>query len=115
MLIAWPNMPVMHRPDFQAFADHNKSIIYRDSYIWPYINQEKLLTTKTLPMLLNSRNRHHPSNFTAVDFGATNMGRVSNAVGLIFLDNHTMIMNRLTENIKDYGRLVAWSEKPRFL
>ncbi|KAJ5700055.1 hypothetical protein N7536_003068 [Penicillium majusculum] len=75
MLIAWPNMPVMHRPDFQAFADHNKSIIYRDSYIWPYINQEKLLTTKTLPMLLNSRNRHHPSNFTAVDFGATNMGR----------------------------------------
>lgn len=102
----------MHRPDFQAFAGHNKSIKYRDSYIWPYINQEDLLTTKTLPMLLNSRGRHHPSNFAAVDFDATKMGRVSNAVELIFLDNHSMIMDDLTENIKNYGKLVAWSESP---
>lgn len=110
LLSAWPNMPAMHRPDFQAFAGHNKSIKYRDSYIWPYINQEDLLTTKTLPMLLNSRGRHHPSNFAGVDFDATKMGRVSNAVELIFLDNHTMIMDDLTENIEDYGKLVAWSE-----
>ncbi|KAJ9490176.1 hypothetical protein VN97_g3097 [Penicillium thymicola] len=63
-------------------------------------------------MLLNSRGRHHPSNFAAVDFDATNMDRVSNAVGLIFLDNHMMMMNGLTENMKNYGKLVAWSENP---
>lgn len=97
----------MHRPDFQPFAGHNKSIIYRDSYIWPYINQEKLLTTKILPMLLNSRGRHHPSNLTAVDFGATNMGMVSKAARFTFLENYTMIINGLIENIKDYGKLVA--------
>lgn len=37
LLSAWPNMPAMHRPDLQALVEHSKSI-YRDSYIWPYIN-----------------------------------------------------------------------------
>ncbi|KAJ5505984.1 hypothetical protein N7453_004941, partial [Penicillium expansum] len=112
LLSAWPNMPARHRPDFEAFTGHKKGPKYRDAYIWPYINQEDLLNTKTLPLLLNARGRHHPSNFASVDFDATNMGRVSNAVKLILLDNHTMIINGVVENIENYGKLVAWSEHP---
>ncbi|KGO36367.1 hypothetical protein PEX1_018120 [Penicillium expansum] len=112
LLSAWPNMPARHRPDFEAFTGQKKGPKYRDAYMWPYINQEDLLNTKTLPLLLNARGRHHPSNFASVDFDATNMGRVSYEVKLILLDNHTMIINGLVENIENYGKLVAWSERP---
>ncbi|CAI7631482.1 unnamed protein product [Penicillium glandicola] len=112
LLSAWPNMAAMHHPDFEAFVCHNKGSKYRDSYVWPYINQEDLLNTKTLPLLLNARGRHHPSNFAAMDFNATHIGRASKAIRIIFLHKHTMIMNGLTENISDYGILVAWSEHP---
>ncbi|KAJ6149595.1 hypothetical protein N7471_000794 [Penicillium samsonianum] len=40
------------------------------------------------------------------------MGRVSKAIGVILLDSHTMIMNGLTENVTNYGKIVAWSEHP---
>ncbi|KAJ5794323.1 hypothetical protein N7457_000922 [Penicillium paradoxum] len=117
LLNAWPNMPAMHRPDFEAFRNESASARgrgtkYRDSFMWPYINQEDLLNTKTLPLLLNARGRHHPSHFAAADIAAMHMGLVTHAIVPIFLNKHIMILNGVTENTTEYGTLVAWSDHP---
>lgn len=117
LLNVWPNMPAMHRPDFEAFrkeseADRDRATKYRDYYLWPYINQEDLLNTKTLPLLLNARGRHPPSHFAAADIGAMRLGLVSKAVVPIFLNQYVMMFNGMTENTLEYGKLVGWDEHP---
>lgn len=117
LLHAWPNMPAIHRPDFDAFRKESqpgrdRGTKYRESFMWPYINQEDLLNTKTLPLLLNARGRHHPSQFAGADIGAMHLGLVTMAIMPIFLNEHVMILNGVTENTREYGKLIAWEEHP---
>lgn len=117
LLNAWPNMPRMHRPDFEAFrkeseADRNRGTKYRDSFLSPFINQEDLLSTKALPLLLNARGRHPPSHFAAADIDAMHLGLVSKAIVPIFLNHYIMVLNGMTENTREYGKLVGWDEHP---
>lgn len=62
LLDAWPQMPRAHRPDFQAQrrerADQSQ---FRDSYLWPHMNQEDLARGRILLQLLNARGRNPPS------------------------------------------------------
>ncbi|QKX58716.1 uncharacterized protein TRUGW13939_05843 [Talaromyces rugulosus] len=117
LLNAWPNMPAVHRPDFDAFRkesrrDRHQGTKYRESFMWPYINQEDLLNTKALPLLLNARGRHHPSHFAAADVDAMHLGLVTEAIMHIYLNEHVMVLNGVTENTREYGKLVAWTEHP---
>ncbi|KAJ5081186.1 hypothetical protein N7456_013424 [Penicillium angulare] len=117
LLSAWPNMPSTHRPDFDAFkkgsdSANAKGTKYRDSFMWPYINQEDLLTTKALPLLLNARGRHPPSHFAGADLQAMHFGMVTKALLPIFLNGHIMILNGIEKNDRAYGRLMAWDEHP---
>ncbi|KAI9368491.1 hypothetical protein BJX61DRAFT_550398 [Aspergillus egyptiacus] len=111
LLSAWPNMAAIHRPGFDAFrreseSDRDRGTKYRDHYMWPCINQEDLLDTKALPLLLNARGRHPPSHFAAADIDAMHLGLVTKAFVPIFLDEHVMILNGFAENTRDYGLLV---------
>lgn len=112
---AWgPKMAAMHRPDFDAFKkespeQRNRGTKFRDSFIWPYINQEDLGTAKALPLLLNARGRHPPSAFAAADGNMMHVGRVCGAIVPIFLNEWTMILNGVT-NAEEYGKLVSWDE-----
>lgn len=117
LLSAWPDMPAIHRPDFDAFrresaSDRVRGTKYRVHFMWPYVNQEDLLNTKALPLLLNSRGRHPPSHFAAADMDAMHLGLVSKAIVPIFLNCHVLILNGMTENTRDYGQLVAWEDHP---
>ncbi|RAQ79547.1 hypothetical protein COH21_007913 [Aspergillus flavus] len=117
LLSAWPDMPVIHRPDFDAFRRESASDLVRDTkyrvhFMWPYVNQEDLLNTKALPLLLNSRGRHPPSHFAAADMDAMHLGLVSKAIVPIFLNCHVLILNGMTENTRHYGQLVAWEDHP---
>ncbi|RAK97333.1 uncharacterized protein BO80DRAFT_428331 [Aspergillus ibericus CBS 121593] len=117
LLTAWPNMAATHRPDFDAFRkesefEREKGTRYRDCFMWPYINQEDLLTTKTLPLLLNARGHHPPSHFAADDIDAMHLGLVSKAIVPIFLNEHVLMLNGMTENTREYGQLVAWEDHP---
>jgi hypothetical protein len=76
------------------------------------MNQEDLLNTKTLPLLLNARGRHPPSHFAAADIEAMHLGKVSKAIAPVFLNQYIMMLNGMTENTRDYGRLVGWHEHP---
>jgi hypothetical protein len=112
LLDAWPEMPVSHRPDFKAFrketpAQRSLSTKHQACFIWPYINQEDLSKPEPLLLLLNSRGRHNPWDFAAADNEAMSLGKVTQALVPIFLNEHVMIMNGIT-NGADYGKLVSW-------
>ncbi|KAK1752697.1 hypothetical protein QBC47DRAFT_432351 [Echria macrotheca] len=124
LLDAWPSMPSMHRPDMWASPkdisiseEHPEVLQNRGYYLWPYINQEDLSNCKNLILMIDSRGRHHPSDFAAADFAATRLGRQLTPAlvpPLLQKCQCTMLLNRVYDPIADqYGRLVMWSEDPQ--
>ncbi|KAI1634877.1 hypothetical protein F4809DRAFT_490954 [Biscogniauxia mediterranea] len=114
LLECWPDMPATHRPDFATFRKYGGKLDHiraqeRSAFMWPYINQEDLTKPKSLPLLLNARGRHHPSEFAAADGDAMSMGKVTMAIVAIFLNMHVMILNGTTRD-EDYGKLLAWED-----
>jgi hypothetical protein len=114
LLGAWPDMPLTHRPDFAVFRKNsfNMSRVaaqHRSAFLWPSVNQEDLGDPKTLPLLLNARGRNHPHVFAAADGEQSHLGKVTMAIVPVFLNEHVMLINGMTEQ-KDYGKLLAWSE-----
>lgn len=112
---AWgPKMAAMHRPDFDAFKKESakqraRGTKFRDSFIWPFINQEDLSTPKALPLLLNARGRHPPCAFAAADGNVMHIGRVCQAVVPVFLNEFTMVLNG-AKTPEEYGKLVSWDD-----
>ncbi|KAH7001429.1 hypothetical protein EDB80DRAFT_722255 [Ilyonectria destructans] len=116
LLKAWPDMPVSHRPDLEAFRKESpkqrkSGTKHRGAYIWPYINQEDLSQTKPLPLLLNARGRTPPAAFVGVDYNAMRLGKVSMAIVAISLNEDTMVLDRATSE-EDYGELLGWDTHP---
>ncbi|PHH92870.1 hypothetical protein CDD83_4013 [Cordyceps sp. RAO-2017] len=111
LLEAWPNMPATHRPDFAAVRKGATRVNghQRDSFIWPYINQEDLAKARALLLLLNARGRNHPTVFAAADGEAMHLGTVSGVTMPIFLNEHVMILNGVTVE-EEYGRLLNWED-----
>lgn len=78
-------MAKMHRPDFDAFkkeseADRDRGKKYRDCFLWPYINQDDMVKSRPLLLLLDARSRHHPSTFAAADAEQVHLGLVTKAI-----------------------------------
>ncbi|KAK4151230.1 hypothetical protein C8A00DRAFT_36130 [Chaetomidium leptoderma] len=116
LLECWPGMSAVHRPDIEAFRKETKKqrdqeTKYRESFLWPYINQEDLTTPKSLPLLLNARARHHPALFSAADITAIRFGVVTTAIVPVFLNEYVMILNGAMDADK-YGELIAWDDHP---
>lgn len=114
---AWPRMAKSHRPDFAYIRQHaNRSnriapdANHRRNFLCPYINQEDLLKPKALLLLINSRGRHPPSHFAAVDSDAMRFGRVSEKLSPIFLDSHVMLLNGVIAP-EYYGELLSWDDR----
>ena len=110
LLEEWPSMPPTHRPDFDAFRretpeQQGVNTIYRDWYMFPYVNQEDLSKPKALLLFLNARARCHPSDFAGADGEAMHLGRVSQAIVPIFLNLHVMLLNGVTTP-SEYGKLL---------
>ncbi|PNP44481.1 hypothetical protein TGAMA5MH_03786 [Trichoderma gamsii] len=116
LLKAWPGMTPNHRPDYEAFrrAGSELQIIAKsekDSFMWPYINQEDLSKTQPLLLLLDARGREIPSSFAAADYEAMHLGIVSEAIERSFLNEYTMILHRVTV-AEEYGKLISWDDHP---
>ncbi|KAL8375630.1 hypothetical protein RB595_006959 [Gaeumannomyces hyphopodioides] len=109
LLDLWPDMPATHRPDFDAFRKGSGA---PGPYMWPQVNQEDLCKPRSLPLLLNSRGRHHPSNFAAIDGDAMHIGKVSGKVMPIFLNGYVMILNGIAMDSSGfkYGQLLSWDD-----
>ncbi|KAL2853042.1 hypothetical protein BJX68DRAFT_265279 [Aspergillus pseudodeflectus] len=127
LLSAWPNMTSSHRPDFDVFwkgsyVIHDYDGGPRERFLCPYINQEDLLVPKALLLLANSRGRNPPSLFAATDIDAMKLGRATRRFPELhiklssgkpaLLENYFMRVNGLTENTREYGKLVARKYQP---
>ncbi|KAL7903771.1 hypothetical protein GGI35DRAFT_472872 [Trichoderma velutinum] len=104
LLKAWPGMTPNHRPDYEAFrrAGSELQLIAKsekDSFMWPYINQEDLSEAQPLLLLLKARGREIPSSFAAADYEAMHLGI------------YTMILHRVTV-AEEYGKLISWDDHP---
>ncbi|KAJ3741754.1 hypothetical protein DFH05DRAFT_1402786 [Lentinula detonsa] len=113
---AYPEIPVMHRPDFWALrqetleerrADGTK---YRDAFLLPELNLEDLVKPKNILLLFNSRGRNSPDVFAFVDFEKIRLARTSEAVPIPFKNECTIYLTG--QNAKSYGKLVYWNEGP---
>ena len=116
LLSAWPNMPVTHRPDFEAFTRESREqraagTRFKDAFMWPYINQEDMCKPRTLLLLLNARGRNPPDAFAIADKNAAHLGYASYALTPAFLNQHTMMFVGRRDPEK-YGELIAWADHP---
>ncbi|KAM7213237.1 C2H2 and C2HC zinc finger [Rhypophila decipiens] len=122
LLSAWSHsMPATHRPDYatlrrfrnegdMANLRHHLSR-HRGAFLWPYINQEDLVKTRALLLLLKSRARNHPSLFAGADGAAMDLVVVRNAIEPVIPSAFVMMLNGMTGQ-DEYGKLVFW---PQFL
>ena len=97
ILEAWgAKMAASHRPDFEAIEleseyERLQGTAYRDSYLWPYINEEDLCKPKSLLLLMSTRARCHPSALAATEHDAHRIGQRllafrSSSPGQYFMD-----------------------------
>ncbi|PYH79563.1 hypothetical protein BO82DRAFT_288668 [Aspergillus uvarum CBS 121591] len=122
LLEAWPDMPVVHRPDLDVWrkacnGKPERGQRFRDCLVWPYINQEDLVSPKALLLLLNSRGRYPPSSFAAADAVAMNFGLVSQMLVPDYLMGEStcyMALNGFDENTRQYGELVLCDDDKGF-
>ena len=113
-------MAVRHRPDFDVYrkeyrkqseADRGVGMGHRESFLWPYVNEEDLLKPRIFLLFLSSRGRHSPHNFAAADMRAVHIGLITQAITPVFLDDHVMLLRGRT-NSQSYGQLMNWDEHP---
>jgi len=117
---AWgAKMALSHRPDFEALEleDDNKRFkgtAYRDSYLWPYINEEDLCRSRSLLLLMSTRSRCRPNELAISEYEAHRVGRGASVFGLHIgrgFDDH--ILDLTNPGGEDcYGRLWSRSADP---
>ena len=95
LLLAWPNMPASHRPDFDALLmeSHEQRVAgtrFRGEFLYPYINLEDLLKPKNLLLFLHCRGYNPPHVFAAFDLKTQQLGRRSSAIQPGFMEGYAM-------------------------
>lgn len=116
LLDCWPGMAKSHRPDYAAYREERPqpgrgtTTKYRDSYLWPNINQEDLSGPRAFLVLLNARGRNHPSKFACADGESFHLGIVSTVIVPLFLNEYTMMLNDVEDD--RYGQLLSWDDHP---
>jgi hypothetical protein len=122
LLDVWPDMPRFHRPDFVAytvgarfaasgafgaFAMANMKQSWQEHALCPTISQDDLVKPRTLPLLLNSRARNHPSAFAGTDRTELSVGLRAFVLVPYSVPGHVMLLNRINDsNSQEYGRIV---------
>ena len=117
LLKAWPNMAAHHRPDFEAYckgglAQSGSGFQLRNAYMFPHINLEDLSEGKNLPLLLNSRGRHHPEAFATADLRSGRLGFITGIVTPAFINETTMLLYGQTTP-ETYGKIINWDDDDR--
>ncbi|KAK3072998.1 cell agglutination protein Mam3 [Teratosphaeriaceae sp. CCFEE 6253] len=79
LLKVCPDIPTVHRPDFQGFRNAGKSVprsrtCVSRAFLWPYINLEDLQQAHPLLLFLGSRGRNLPEDFISADVHAAHLG-----------------------------------------
>lgn len=119
LVAAYPNIPAVHRPDFEAIRRESPDQSYQecsgtrfyDSFLLPSLNLEDLLKPKTLLLFMHSRGRNNPGSFVNADFNSIRLGIATQAIVPSYFRRHTMLLLG-QDNVNTYGRLVSWNDDP---
>ena len=108
LLLAFPTMPVTHRPDFEALRQESEEqrlagTHFYNSYILPSVNLEDLMKPKHLLLFINSRGRNLPSLFVNSDINSVHLGQMAGAVIPSYLSGYPMLLAG-HESADTYGR-----------
>ncbi|KAL8649796.1 MAG: hypothetical protein Q9210_004186 [Variospora velana] len=110
---AWPEMPTMHRPDFEVWRQEqqNKKVTFAKDFAlrFPHINCQDLSQPNTLLLMFDSRSRSPPSAFTNADRESIRVGIKSKMLVPKYLRGYAMYLNG-EQTRKTYGRLVPWQQ-----
>ncbi|KAL8850842.1 MAG: hypothetical protein Q9221_004256 [Calogaya cf. arnoldii] len=110
---AWPEMPPMHRPDFEVLRnkDWGKRSTARTDFAlrFPHLNLEDLSQKDYLLLMLDSRSKNSPATFTNADRDSLRVGIRSRLIDPRYLPGYTMYLNR-QHTRATYGRLVSWAD-----
>lgn len=114
LLRAYPGMPSMHRPDFEALRRESPGQIkagtqFYDSFFLPSLNLEDLLKPRTLLIFLNARGRHDPDLFANIDFNSIHLAQTTQALNPAYISGYTMLLIG-QKSASKYGRLISWDE-----
>ena len=117
LLTAWPQMPQLHRPDFQAprrRAQEQRGISsrLRNVFMLPYINVEDLGKAQTLLLLLHSRGHHLPELFVHVDIRSMHLGLTGEIIPYCLTPCHVIILAG-QRMLKTYGKVLSLEELQR--
>ncbi|KAF2877920.1 hypothetical protein BDV95DRAFT_600614 [Massariosphaeria phaeospora] len=79
LLVVWPGMPTMHRPDIELWSPFQPISHINDEDAWSYINLEDLTERKLLLMFINARGRSHPMTFARSELNYSPFAKLSSA------------------------------------
>ncbi|KAH6713769.1 hypothetical protein BKA61DRAFT_49360 [Leptodontidium sp. MPI-SDFR-AT-0119] len=108
---AWPDIPLMHRPDFALFHPFNllqEAITDAKDLAaskWPYINLEDLLKGKFLPVFMEARARNPPRVFARSDLEGTVVNRVMSSFSVSTCPGHSISL--AGDSVGTYGNVVS--------
>ncbi|KAL8657743.1 MAG: hypothetical protein Q9226_001615 [Calogaya cf. arnoldii] len=110
---AWPEMPPMHRPDFEVLRDKawgKPSTARTDLALrFPHLNLEDLSQKTYLLLMLNSRSRNSPATFTNADRDSLRIGMRTRWIVPQHMLGYTMYLNG-QHTRATYGRIVPWAD-----
>ncbi|KAL8925190.1 MAG: hypothetical protein Q9172_002344 [Xanthocarpia lactea] len=114
LLKAWPEMPPMHRPDFEVLRNEQRSkrkvkVAAEIALRFPHLNLEDLSKPKPLLLMIDSRSRNHPSVFTNADRNSIGAGIRSKMLVPRYMRGYAMYLNGEYTR-QTYGRLVSWEQ-----
>ena len=117
ILEAWgTNMAAPHRPDFEAIELESEDqrvegTAYRDSYLWPYFNEEDLCNPNSLLLLMSTRARCHTSALAATEHEAHRMGE--RLLCFDYRSTGRYLMDLVSDGDEDcYGKLCSERSHP---
>ncbi|KAF6240026.1 hypothetical protein HO173_001636 [Letharia columbiana] len=116
LLTAWPDIPLVHRPDFDALRQQRSlwslerkrdGTKHKNAYLMPHINVEDLGKSKNLLLFIESRTRNDPEAFAWSDSLQIRMAASADAVKIMTCTGYTMMLSgQMTQEA--YGDIVSW-------
>ena len=114
LVMAWPNLPTSHRPEFQTLqrettAERCAGSGFQECFLWPHINTKDPTKARPLLLLLNYRGHYLSEVFVNPDYSSRHLGTTSGAIASSIVRHHTRLLAG-EKTPETYGRILPAKE-----
>ena len=117
LLQVWPDIPLGHRPDVEAFrteSEMQERLLSRNAFLFPHLNVEDLVKPKLLLLLLSARGHNNPASFVLADYDSCLFGFATRGLLRPSINGHMMVFDDLVDP-KEYGKILGWEGDPELV